>query len=73
MGRCLYHLRIDSTITVKQEDLFPTLKKSLQSKPERIVKSDNTSKRKPQILLVMSVEKLKIGKERRTQARFRSQ
>jgi hypothetical protein len=65
MGRCLYHLTIESTISVKQEDLFTALKESLQSKRKPIVKTNSISKRKSQISLVKSVEKPKVSKKRK--------
>jgi hypothetical protein len=61
MGHCLYHLTIESTISVKQEDLFTALKVSLQSKRKRTIKTNSIPKRKPQISLVKSVEKNRIG------------
>src|SRR6185503_11887209 len=50
MGRRLFHLTIESTITSKQEDLLTTLKKSLrQSKRKPMVNPENTTKQRPQI------------------------
>ncbi|HEX7774391.1 MAG TPA: hypothetical protein VF435_18345 [Pyrinomonadaceae bacterium] len=65
IGRCLYQLTIESAISGKQEDLFTALKESLQSTRKRIVKSNRMSKRKPQLSLVKSVGKPKVGKKRK--------
>ncbi|HJP93494.1 MAG TPA: hypothetical protein VJ875_16160 [Pyrinomonadaceae bacterium] len=65
MGRCLYHLTIESTISGKQEDLITALKASLQWKRKRIIKTNRISKPKPQISLVKSVERPKVGKKRK--------
>jgi len=65
MGHSLYHLTIESTISVKQEDLFTALKESLQLKRKRTVKTNSMSKRKPQISLVKSVEKNRIGNKQK--------
>ena len=65
IGRGLYHRTIESTISVKQEDLFTALKESLQSKRKRIGKTNSMSKRKPQISLVASVEKPRVAKKRK--------
>ena len=65
IGHCLYQLTIESTVSVKQEDLFTALKESLQSKRKPIVKTNNMSKRKSQISLVYSVGKPKVSKKRK--------
>jgi hypothetical protein len=65
MGCGLYHRTIESTISVKQEDLFTALKESLQSKSKRNVKTNSMSKRKPQISPVKLVEKPRAGKKRK--------
>lgn len=65
VGRCLYHLTIESTISVDQEDLFTALKESLQSTRKRMGKTNSMSKRKPQISLVKSVAKPKVSKKRK--------
>jgi hypothetical protein len=65
MGRLLYHLTIESTVSVKQEDLFAALKESLQSKRKRIGKTNSMSKHKSQISLVKSVEKTRAGNKRK--------
>ena len=66
IGRRLYDRTIESTITVKQEDLITTLKVSLrQSKRKPIVAPGRTTKHKPQISLVKSVERAKPSKNRK--------
>jgi hypothetical protein len=65
LGRRLFHLTIESTISVKQEDLFTALNDSLQSNNKRNVKTNSMSKRKPQVSLVKSVEKPRVGKKRK--------
>lgn len=65
VAHCLYHLTIESTISIEQEDLFTALKESLQSTHKRAVKTNSMSKRKPQISLVKSVGRPKVSKKRK--------
>jgi hypothetical protein len=68
MGRRLFYLTIEQTITSKQDDLLIALKKSLrQSKRKRIVTPDNVNKHKPQISLVKATTKAKPTKTRTVQ------
>jgi hypothetical protein len=66
LGRRVFSLTIESTITGKQEDLITALKKSLcQSECEAIVKPDIRAKRSPQISLVKPGQKPKRSKNRK--------
>jgi len=66
LGRRVFSLTIESTITGKQEDLITALKKSFcQSECEPIVKPDNRTKQRPQISLVKPGQKPKRSKNRK--------
>jgi hypothetical protein len=66
MGQHLYYRTIESTISVKQEDLVTALKKSLeQSNNKPIIKLNNTTKRQRQISLVKRVERAKASQNRK--------
>ena len=66
LGRHVFSLTIESTITGKQEDLITALKKSLcQSECESIVKPDIRTKRSPQMSLVKPGQKPKRSKHRK--------
>jgi hypothetical protein len=66
MGRRLFYLTIESTITVKQEDLITALKKTLrQSKRKPMVKPENTTNQRPHISLIKTGEKAKPSKHRK--------
>ena len=64
MGRRLFYLTIEQTITSEQEDLLIALKKSLRQKRKPIMTPDNTTKHKPHISLVKAASKAKPTKTR---------
>jgi len=65
MGRRLFYLTIEQTITSKQDDLLIALKKTLrQSKRRQLVAPDNMTKHKPHIALVKATAKAKPTKTR---------
>ena len=64
LGQRLYYRTIESTITVKEEDLITALTKSLQDS-KRKPTAQSAVKQKPQISLVKPIGKSKLAKKRR--------
>jgi hypothetical protein len=66
MGHRLYCRTIESTITLKAEDLVNALQKSLHHSKRRLtVKTSSSAKRRPHITLVRPVKKDKSSKKRK--------